>query len=84
MPYAGLVFLARPEKDAQFTYLEIYQAVDLLQFCGPERGGREEMWAYVFVKGERVGQVSIEMGKRTDGQPSSARNGVGSGWEPRD
>ncbi|KAL8743646.1 MAG: hypothetical protein Q9184_008088 [Pyrenodesmia sp. 2 TL-2023] len=76
VPYLGLVFVARPHKDARFTYQEISAAVDLVQWCIVDRGKREEIWAYVFVRGERVGEVSVQMGGWPDGE-GSAREEVG-------
>ncbi|KAL9013996.1 MAG: hypothetical protein Q9173_001338 [Seirophora scorigena] len=66
VPYHGLVLVARPYQDAVFTYQQIYAAVDLLDRCGPNRGHRDEMWAYVYVDGARVGDISIQM-RRTPG-----------------
>ncbi|KAI4166665.1 MAG: hypothetical protein LQ348_007780 [Seirophora lacunosa] len=66
VPYRGLVLVARPYGEAVFTYRQICEAVELLQRCGPGRGYRDEMWAYVYGKGERVGDISIQMGRRPD------------------
>ncbi|KAL8990435.1 MAG: hypothetical protein Q9177_000903 [Variospora cf. flavescens] len=67
VPKHGLLLVARPYQEEDFTYQQIYEAVDLLQLCGPDRGFRDEMWAYVFVEEARVGYnhqlLTIEMNR---------------------
>ncbi|KAL8965634.1 MAG: hypothetical protein Q9197_006411 [Variospora fuerteventurae] len=71
VPKHGLLLVARPYQEKDFTYQQIYEAVDLLQLCGPDRGFRDEMWAYVFVEEARVGYVSIQMGWRPDDESTA-------------
>ncbi|KAL8646698.1 MAG: hypothetical protein Q9210_005986 [Variospora velana] len=66
VPKHGLVLVARPYQEVRFTYQQIYEAVDLLQLCGPDRGYRDEMWAYVLVEEAMVGYVSIQMSRSPD------------------
>lgn len=64
VPYRGLAFVAAPSRDEHFIYRQIYDAVSLLQLREADRGHGEEMWAYVFADGKRVGEVSAQVGWR--------------------
>ncbi|CAL8574477.1 hypothetical protein XPA_000437 [Xanthoria parietina] len=45
---AGLTINARAFEDHQFRMDQLLSAVDLLQFCGFDKGHSREMWAYIF------------------------------------
>ncbi|KAI4128313.1 MAG: hypothetical protein LQ338_002812 [Usnochroma carphineum] len=49
----------RSARREAFTYKQILVAVDLLEYCGPARGSRDEMWAYVF---EDIGEEKKQIG----------------------
>ncbi|KAL8849208.1 MAG: hypothetical protein Q9221_005786, partial [Calogaya cf. arnoldii] len=60
-----VVIYANPYRQAPlfrnvFTFAQAAAAVGLLERCGVARGRNEEMWAYVIVRGKKVGYVWME------------------------
>ena len=62
--YLGLVLTVRPFEDQRLSYDLIGIALDLLRQRGYERGERDEMWAYIFTRGRRIGLMTMSMARR--------------------
>lgn len=68
IPYVGLELAASSAENEFLTYRQVYEATDLLQLCGYDRGFRDEMWAYIWLDVRRIGAISIQM-VRPDTRP---------------
>ncbi|KAL8655570.1 MAG: hypothetical protein Q9226_002995 [Calogaya cf. arnoldii] len=62
IPYQGLELTACQVDSDALTYRQVYQATDLLQLCGYDRGYRDEMWAYIWLGERQIGTISIQKG----------------------
>lgn len=56
----AIPYRKHPFSRIEFTIAQVAQALDLLERCGLAEGIHEEMWAYVFVEGKRVGYIWLE------------------------